>query len=151
MGADLSALATDGNDVIVLWAGQRYTLTTTQAARACVMISNVDGTLQDLSKAGFVLLIASTVAKASEDLTALKLESSDIIQLTTGVNYTLTAQQALLAQIGATGQPGDLVGGTANTGNILVKATASAAGDREGEEPQLLDPREHPAIAVEQV
>ena len=64
VGADLSALATDGNDVIVLWAGQRYTLTTTQAARACVTISNVDGTLQDLSKAGFVRLIASTVAKA---------------------------------------------------------------------------------------
>ena len=126
VSADLSTLGTDSNDVIVLWPGQRYTLTTAQAARACVWTGSADGTQQDLSGAGFVRLIAISAAKSTEDLTGLKLESSDSIQLTAGVNYILTAQQAAIAQIGATGKAGDLVGGAANAGNITVKASASA-------------------------
>jgi len=126
VGADLSTLSTDANDAIVLWPGQRYTLTTAQAATARMYNGNTDGAVGDLSTAGSVRLIASNVAKASEDLTGLKLESSDVIQLTTGVNYTLSAQQASIAQIGATGKLGDMVGATPNTGNIKVVATGSA-------------------------
>ena len=126
VSADLSTLGTDSNDVIVLWPGQRYALTTAQAARACVWTGSADGTQQDLSAAGYVRVVAISAAKSTEDLTGLKLESSDNILLTAGVNYILTAQQAAIAQIGATGKVGDLVGGTANAGNITVKASASA-------------------------
>ena len=126
VGMDLSTLAIDDNDTLVLWTGQRYTLTTAQAANARVWNGMADGTRGDLSGAGAVRLIASTVAKSTEDLSTLKLESSDVIQLTAGVNYTLTAQQAAIAQIGATGKLGDLVGTAANAGNITVKASSSA-------------------------
>ena len=126
VGGDFTTLGTDSNDKLVLWPAQRYTITTTQAANACVWNGTTDGPLGNLSTAGAVRLIASTVVKASEDLTGLLTDSSDIIQLTAGVNYTLTAAQAAIAQVGAAGKAGDLIGGTANAGNILVKASGSA-------------------------
>ena len=126
VGGDFTALGTDSNDKLVLWPAQRYTITTTQAANACVWNGTTDGPLGNLSTAGAVRLIASTVVKASEDLTGLLTDSSDIIQLTAGVNYTLTAAQAAIAQVGAAGKAGDLIGGTANAGNIVVKASGSA-------------------------
>ena len=126
VGGDFSALGTDGNDKLVLWPAQRYTITTTQAANACVWNGTADGPLGNLSTAGSIRLIASTVVKATEDLTGLLTDSSDILQLTAGVNYTLTAAQAAIAQVGAAGKAGDLIGGAANAGNILVKASSSA-------------------------
>jgi len=126
VGMDLSTLAIDDNDTLVLWTGQRYTLTSAQAAKARVWNGMADGSEGDLTLAGAVRLIANTVAKSTDDLSTLKLESSDVIQLTSGVNYTLTAQQAAIAQIGATGRLGDLVGTAANAGNIIVKASNSA-------------------------
>ena len=126
VGMDLSTLAIDNNDTLVLWTGQRYTLTSAQAANVRVWNGMADGLEGDLTLAGAVRLIASTVAKTNDDLSDLELESSDVIQLTSGVNYTLKAEQAAIAQIGATGRLGDLVGTAANPGNIIVKARNSA-------------------------
>lgn len=126
VSGDFSTLGTDSDDMLVLWPGQRYALTTTQAANARVWTGSAIGPQGDLSSAGAVRLIASTVAKATEDLSALTLESTDIIQLTAGVNYTLTAAQAAIAQIGVSGRAGDLIGSAANAGNIVVRATSSA-------------------------
>lgn len=132
VSTDLSTLLTDSGDKMVLWPAQRYVLTTAQAANACVWnsTSNSEGNTGDLSSAGAVRLIASAVAKSSEDLSGLLLSSSDSIVLTAGVNYTMTAQQAAIAQIGVAGRPGDLVGSAPNAGNITVKALNS--GDLSG-------------------
>lgn len=114
---DLSRLVTDANDVILLSAGQRYTLTTAQAATARVVSGGTESLPGALTNAGMVRLLAGT---APENLTGLRVDSGDVIQLTAGTAYTLTDLQAAISQMGASGTFGNLT----SAGAITVVASS---------------------------
>lgn len=110
-GADLSKLVLDGNDFLELGVGQRYTLTSALAKQSFINGS----VLGDLSAAGAVRIVA---APTGEDISSLSIDVNDTLQLTLGVNYTLTAVQAANAVMGPTGVKGKLTG----AGVLTVKA-----------------------------
>lgn len=100
--ADFTRLTLGSGDTIQLATGQAYTLTNAQAAMARV---GPTGSMGDLSSAGAVVILAATGA----DLSALRTDSNDRLDLVVGQNYILSTQQAAIARVGATGAPGNLV------------------------------------------
>ena len=115
--SDLSSIQTDSNDTIVLNPSLNYTLTSAEAVRAKV---GATGVLGDLSKAGIV----TVKANAGEDLTLMEgvVKGVDFIQLTTGINYTLTPAQLLISKLGAAGAAGQV----ASAGVLTVVAKTGA-------------------------
>ena len=132
-GDDLTvSLATaTGYDTIVLTAGGKYGLTSDQAKLSKVLTpgvsSNTLSTLRDLSATGQVTIVANALG---EDLSGLVVTGIKAIQLTSGKDYTLTADQALITRLGATGVSGDLAGATVTppavgkTGVITIVGSA---------------------------
>ena len=113
-GIDLSKLALDSGDLIVLAPGQKYTMTTAQAAIAKVTPGGAAG---DLRAAGAIKLIANPLGDDSLSTSLIKENPLDIIQLTDKMAYTLSASQALIAQVG-----NGVVGNLVSTGAITVVA-----------------------------
>lgn len=118
-----------GYDLIELSAGGKYSLSVAQAGLAIVSAGLDNNATQpvvgDLSLAGAITLVASDLG---ENLSGLTVQGIKAIQLTSGKDYTLTASQALMASIGATGPLGDVtftpvpLAAGAKTGAITVLA-----------------------------
>jgi len=102
-------------DTIQLASGKDYILTSAQAVMSRVEAAGDYGVL---TAAGNITLMAG---KTGEDLTlpeVVNLSGVDLIQLTTGKNYTLTSSQAILAKLDSSGTKGSL----ASSGVINVIA-----------------------------
>ena len=112
-GSDLSKLALDSGDLILLAPGQKYTMTTAQAAIAKV----AGGDAGDLRAAGAIKLIANPLGDDLLSTSLIKENPLDIIQLTDKMAYTLSASQALTAQVGS-----GAVGNLLSTGAITIVA-----------------------------
>lgn len=117
--ADITKVQLDAGDQVLLGLNQRYTLTSSQARIAWVYDSDPATGVGNFSNAGAIRIIA---VPAGEDLSDLIFDANDTIQLSQGANYTLTAAQAAIATLGATGAKGKLQG----PGVITVKAGATA-------------------------
>jgi len=109
--ADLTSVT--GIDVLQLTTGKNYTLTPDEAKVAKFGASGVTGTLTD---SGTVTVLATDTV----DLTSVT--GIDVLQLTTGKNYTLTPDEAKVAKFGASGVTGTLT----DSGTVTVKTTDSA-------------------------
>ena len=109
--ADLTSVT--GIDVLQLTTGKNYTLTPDEAKVAKFGASGATGTLTD---SGTVTVLATDTV----DLTSLT--GIDVLQLTTGKNYTLTPDEAKVAKFGASGATGTLT----DSGIVTVKSTDSA-------------------------
>jgi len=110
---DLSGIGTDAGDILLLQSGNDYTLTTAQAPRVKIFVTDstnpISATLGTIDQQTKLTLkaSASTTVSAPEDLTALP-SGFDAIQLVAGQNYVMTAEQALIATVGATPNPSAL-------------------------------------------
>ena len=123
-GEDLSRLAgpvngvtLSGVDIYSLAAGQRYTMTAAQAATARIDANGTAGVIGNLLSAGAITIDAS--AAPSPTLASLKLDGNDKIYLGESLDYTLNAQEVLIASIkGNDALPGNL----SRAGTITVVA-----------------------------
>ena len=116
-GEDLSAASLTGVNNYQLTAGGNYTLTAEQAQIAKI---GSGGSLKDFTGGGVIKIIANN----GMDLTTLKTDTGDLIQLQDGLPFTVTAAQALISSIG-TGALKTLSG----NGVITVDARGSAVTD----------------------
>jgi hypothetical protein len=137
VGADITATVVTGIDSIILTNDQNYTVTAAQAALVVdadgtgmesyagvltvkdTLVTLDGGTAAALKTAGVDTVIATVAAGA--DITALNATGVDSIILTNDQNYTVTAAQAAIAQIGAGGTTGTITG----AGSITVTASDS--------------------------
>jgi hypothetical protein len=110
--------ALDANDQIILTKGKNYTLNKDQLALARVE----SGATGDLTSAGRITLKSGS-SGATEDLSTVStVNGVDSVVLRSGVNTTLTGEQAMMAQLG-TGRVRDLRG----TDIVTLKSNDQAA------------------------
>ena len=130
VGEDISALANSGITSYVLALGQNYTLAPSQLGSATVYTNTTNGVANfgDLTKAGFVTVKADATGGDLSLLNPHSLNGVDAIQLTSGGNYTLTPQEALIAKVGATGTLANL----AQPGVVTIDARAEQRADLSG-------------------
>ena len=128
-GFDLSGIGTDAGDILLLQSGNDYTLTTAQAPRVKIFVADstnpISATLGTIDQQTKLTLkaSASTTVSMPEDLTALP-SGFDAIQLVAGQNYVMTAEQALIATVGATPNPSALHD-LSKAGVITIKSSVA--------------------------
>lgn len=102
-GEDLSGYSLF-TDQIYLSDGVAYTITASQAGISQLGVSGVARDLRSSNSASKITVVATT----SADLREIRLDRNDAITLSTGISYSLTGDQALIAKVGAGGLQGDL-------------------------------------------